>query len=527
MNSRGLNRFSLTAHLSYTRRVADMRASAMFEMGKNGKKTGLGRALMNNKRTVKNSRIREFERIQNADDANGLEIVHQKGTALQSIIETNDYDAFRDRALMEGRSFSAVRGEARLITSDEPISLNYTDPSQVNDRVMKLLRIPYRPNWRMVSPKELPKVEEEAFLKWRSGMAAIEQTDNIELTPFEKSINVWRQLWHVVEKSDVIVQVVDARNPLLYRCKDLEIYTKFTAKRLREYYQQQYEEKNPGSGRTFDYQKQSMLLVNKADLLTLEQRQAWADWFNGQGISFVFFAATVEESDEQADAPMEAAVGPNTAAIVTRTDIIRILHSRRGSVDRPWMDKYPYTVGLVGFPNVGKSSFINSLFTRKRVATGATPGKTQRYQTLLLPVDAETGDADPMVLCDCPGLVFPTISRTREEMVLAGVIQIDRMRNYLTPTKLCLDWFDRETLGKAFKMTFPKPGIDDDPDRKMTPHEALEALARARGFVHHASVADCGRASRILLKEVVNGINLRHCHMPPDSGKVEVQVGAV
>ena len=59
---------------------------------------------------------------------------------------------------------------------------------------------------------------------------------------------VWRQLWRVVERSHVLVQVVDGRNPLLFRCADLEAYVR---------------EVNPA--------KECLLLVNKADFLTPHQ----------------------------------------------------------------------------------------------------------------------------------------------------------------------------------------------------------------------------------------------------------------
>ena len=88
------------------------------------------------------------------------------------------------------------------------------------------------------------------------------------MTPFEKNLEFWRQLWRVIEKrspitsaridslqtmssSDVIVQIVDARNPLLFRCEDLENYVR---------------EMSP------DGRKINVILVNKADLLTEEQR---------------------------------------------------------------------------------------------------------------------------------------------------------------------------------------------------------------------------------------------------------------
>ena len=44
------------------------------------------------------------------------------------------------------------------------------------------------------------------------------------VTPFEKNLEVWRQLWRVLERSDLVCQVVDSRDPLRYRCADLENY---------------------------------------------------------------------------------------------------------------------------------------------------------------------------------------------------------------------------------------------------------------------------------------------------------------
>ena len=41
------------------------------------------------------------------------------------------------------------------------------------------------------------------------------------ITPFERNLEFWRQLWRVIERSDIIMQIVDARNPLLFRCEDL------------------------------------------------------------------------------------------------------------------------------------------------------------------------------------------------------------------------------------------------------------------------------------------------------------------
>ena len=71
------------------------------------------------------------------------------------------------------------------------------------------------------------------------------------------------------------------------------------------------------------------------------------------------------------------------------------------------------TVGLTGYPNVGKSSTINALFGSKKTAVAPTPGKTKHFQTLNI--------TDNLTLCDCPGLVLPRYAQSKSEMVAAGM----------------------------------------------------------------------------------------------------------
>ena len=85
------------------------------------------------------------------------------------------------------------------------------------------LPVPRRPAWNeQQTAAELDHNERSAFLEWRRGLADLEDTQGELLTPFEKNLEVWRQLWRVMERSQLIVQIVDARNPLLFRSKDLE-----------------------------------------------------------------------------------------------------------------------------------------------------------------------------------------------------------------------------------------------------------------------------------------------------------------
>lgn len=88
------------------------------------------------------------------------------------------------------------------------------------------------------------------------------ETSNLLLTPFERNVQLWRQLWRVLERSQLIVQIVDARNPLSFRCQDLENYVKEIGSDETD-----EEITVPGKGK-----RRSLLLINKADLLTYDQR---------------------------------------------------------------------------------------------------------------------------------------------------------------------------------------------------------------------------------------------------------------
>ena len=67
------------------------------------------------------------------------------------------------------------------------------------------------------------------------------------VTPFEKNLEVWRQMWRVIERSDVVVQIVDARNPLLFYSAD-----------LNQYVEEQSESQGVGT-------KKSVVVINKSD----------------------------------------------------------------------------------------------------------------------------------------------------------------------------------------------------------------------------------------------------------------------
>jgi len=103
---------------------------------------------------------------------------------------------------------------------------------------------------------------------------------------------------------------------------------------------------------------------------------------------------------------------------------------------------------MVGYPNVGKSSVINTLCNKKLVGVGSRPGKTKHFQTLEL--------EKSFLLCDCPGLIFPNAASSRAEMVCNGVLPIDNIKDYLSPIDLIVERIPKIVLEKLYGLEFDK-----------------------------------------------------------------------
>ena len=109
-----------------------------------------------------------------------------------------------------------------------------------------------------------------------------EKHKNEFVTPFEKNLQFWRQLWRTMERSHLVCQIVDARNPLLFRCQDIERYAI---------------EMNSA--------KRCLLVVNKADYLSEKARKIWARYFAAKNINFVFFSAKLSQDQIDQEDEME------------------------------------------------------------------------------------------------------------------------------------------------------------------------------------------------------------------------------
>ena len=220
-----------------------------------------------------------------------------------SVLDVNDLDDFLIQAEMANREFTSEKEQVVVLdsTAQAATSINIINEDSntgsatavtlqgrgpvTSHFAFQELSVPRRPAWdESTTPAELDKNEKEAFLAWRRAIALKEEEivlrsssspsiSSLGVTPFEKNIEIWRQLWRVMERCSVIVQIVDARNPLFYLSQDLKNYA------------------------TKELGKPMVLLINKSDYLSPVQRQAWHEYFSHPDHQWVhiFFSAHEEQ----------------------------------------------------------------------------------------------------------------------------------------------------------------------------------------------------------------------------------------
>ncbi|KAG5175324.1 hypothetical protein JKP88DRAFT_250233 [Tribonema minus] len=129
-----------------------------------------------------------------------------------------------------------------------------------------------RPDWRAggraLSAEALDALETRAFEAWKERLYALYGAD--ALNHFEHNLEVWRQLWRVIERSDVALLLADARCPALHFHESLWRHV------------------------TRDLQKACVLCLTKADLVTAAQAAAWVQFFEERypGLRVVHFASS-------------------------------------------------------------------------------------------------------------------------------------------------------------------------------------------------------------------------------------------
>lgn len=108
------------------------------------------------------------------------------------------------------------------------------------------------------------------------------------------------------------------------------------------------------------------------------------------------------------------------------------------------------------------------------------------------------------MLCDCPGLVFPTFASTKADMTCNGLLSIDNLKEHRAPVTLVCQRIPREVLEEFYGIVMPKPGPEEDPNRQATAEELLQAHAFIRGYMTVHGSPNESISARFVLKDYVN-----------------------
>ncbi|KAL0569500.1 hypothetical protein V5O48_012468 [Marasmius crinis-equi] len=371
------------------------------------------------------------------------------------------------------------------------------------------LTCPSRPKWNYeMSKKEVEHNEEGWFKKWvkttdelaakwqisleedtqsqseGDDAAATEQNPSMPPSPtrFERNLEVWRQLWRVTEISQIILVLLDSRCPLVHLPPSLVHYLS---------------------------KHQVILVLTKTDICGPTRAAAWKKYLHNLYPQFPIVEVSSYAPKDQTTVHQGRAQFQPHLPLTFRQQLvgaIREIHAKmleppesvksRPAALKHWRPKVkreigwdaalvsggdagkvvggaaapkpttegqdedsneepPFlTIGLIGQPNVGKSSLLNALFGESRVRASKTPGKTKHFQTLFWTSDIR--------LVDCPGLVIPNYM-PMEMQVLCGVLPIAR----LSAIPACIHFASQLLpLEEIFGLTHPNAHDTPEEDKR-------------------------------------------------------------
>ncbi|KAJ5338213.1 Nucleolar GTPase [Penicillium brevicompactum] len=189
-----------------------------------------------------------------------------------------------------------------------------------------------------------------------------------------QSKRIWNELYKVIDSSDVIIHVLDSRDPNGTRCRSVEKYVREEAPH-----------------------KHLIFVLNKCDLVPTGVAAAWVRHLS-KDYPTLAFHANINNS-----------FGKGSLIALLRQ--FSSLHSDRKQV----------SVGFIGYPNTGKSSIINTLRKKKVCTVAPIPGETKVWQYITL--------MKRIYLIDCPGVVPPNANDTEEDILLRGVCRVENVEN--------------------------------------------------------------------------------------------------
>lgn len=255
-----------------------------------------------------------------------------------------------------------------------------------------------------------------------------------------------RMMQEDIKLIDLVIELVDARVPASSRNPDIDELAKNKAR---------------------------LILLNKSDLADRQKNTQWMDYFKKQGFHAVEVNAKSGAGLKSIDAVVKEAC---------KEKIERNL--KRGIKNRP------VRAMVVGIPNVGKSTFINSYAGKACTKTGNKPGVTKGKQWIRLNRTTE--------LLDTPGILWPKFEDQAVGLKLALIGSIrDEILN-VDELAISLIRFLSEEYKEILTERY---GIEED----ASPLAMLEDIAKRRGCLLKGNDLDLSKASGILIDDFRSG----------------------
>lgn len=255
-----------------------------------------------------------------------------------------------------------------------------------------------------------------------------------------------RQMQEDIKLVDLVIELVDARIPVSSHNPDIDAL-----------------------GR----QKARMVLLNKADLADEAKTRAWCEYYKKQGI----FAVRLDARNRGGMKEVHSVIQDACKEKIER-------NLKRGILNRP------VRAMVVGIPNVGKSTFINSFAGKACAKTGNKPGVTKGKQWIRLNKQVE--------LLDTPGILWPKFEDQTVGMHLAYIGSIKD--ELLNREELALELL-RELLERYPVLLAERFALSE----VQTPLAALEQIAQNRHCLKKGSELDTGKAAALFLEEFRGG----------------------
>ncbi|KAK6474490.1 nucleolar GTP-binding protein 2-like [Huso huso] len=253
-----------------------------------------------------------------------------------------------------------------------------------------------------------------------------------------QSKRIWGELYKVLDSSDVIIQVLDARDPMGTRSRSIESYLK---------------KEKPW--------KHFMFVLNKCDLIPTWVTKRWVAILSKEYPTLAFHASLTNSFGK--------------GALIQLLRQFGKLHT----------DKKQISVGFIGYPNVGKSSVINTLRSKKVCNVAPIAGETKVWQYITL--------MRRIYLIDCPGVVYPS-GDTESDIVLKGVVQVEKIKSPEDHIAAVLERAKAEYIQKTYRV-----------DSWESPENFLEKLAFRMGKLLKGGEPDLQTVSKMVLNDWQRG----------------------